>query len=105
LGELLLELLRCHVADGAVEPGRERGEVAAIRVHGLGRAPAREQREKAFDFEVAWRMFHRARFRGEPLIACLDPCGYRRRERNAGALAPEQVSNCKGPNRSRTARV
>ena len=69
LGEVLLELLRRDPADGPVEPGRQRGEVAAVRVDRLRRAPSREQREKAFDFGIELRRSPRRRFRGERRIA------------------------------------
>ena len=68
--EVVLELLGRHLADGPVEPGRQCGEVAAVRVDRLRRAASREQREKAFDFGIGRRRFHEARFRGERQIAC-----------------------------------
>ena len=62
LCEVLLELLRRDPADGPVEPGCQRGEVATVRVDCLRRAASRKQREKALDLGIGRRWFHRAGF-------------------------------------------
>src|SRR4051794_32069857 len=50
--EVPLQLLGRDLPDGPIEPGAYGRQVAAVRLHGLRRAPRREQRKKAFDLSV-----------------------------------------------------
>jgi hypothetical protein len=60
--EVLLELLRGDLADGPVEPDRQRFEITPVRVDRLRRPPRREQREEAFDLGIDWWCLHGCRF-------------------------------------------